>query len=228
MQPSGHDDNELPIEIETAPQVSASVIWLHGLGADGNDFVPIVRELRLPADLGIRFVFPHAPFRAVTINGGYVMRAWYDLFLDGSGLQQNSEHVRESVRTVARLIECEKGRGIEPSRVVLAGFSQGGAVALHAGLHLPPPVAGILALSAPIPDPEALTSAMGAANASTPVFLAHGSADPIVPFRLGQALWNHAQKRGLRVEWHEYPMAHTVCEAEITDMAAWLERILGA
>jgi phospholipase/carboxylesterase len=219
---------EPPIEIETGPAVAASVIWLHGLGADGNDFVPIVRELQLPERPFIRFLFPHAPFRAVTINGGYVMRAWYDLGIGPTGLQQNREHLHQSEQVVVGLVRREISRGVSPSQIVLAGFSQGGAVALRAGLRFQEALAGILALSAPVPDAAELMAEVNAANELTPLFLAHGYSDQVVPFKMGEMLRNQASARGLAMQWNEYDMAHSVCEDEIRDIAAWLGRVLSS
>jgi len=218
---------DAPIEVQTGAEPRASVIWLHGLGADGNDFLPIVSELDLPAETAIRFVFPHAPVRPVTINGGYPMRAWYDLALDAGGLQQNDEHVRESEGLVRALVRRERDRGVPNSSIVLAGFSQGGAVVLNAGLHYPEPLAGFLVLSAPVPDPDALMSETNVANEATPIFLAHGNQDKVVPYSMGQRLRTCIQGRGLDVEWHSYAMPHSVCPQEIQDISRWIERILG-
>lgn len=217
---------EPPVEIETAAAPAASIIWLHGLGADGHDFEGLVPELRLPADLAVRFVFPHAPHRPVTLNAGTVMRAWYDIGMDGQRLAQNTRHIAESAATVAELIEREKARGIPASRTVLAGFSQGGVIALTAGLRYPLPLAGILALSAPLVDAEGLARQVHPANATTPIFLAHGRHDPLVPFALAQRVHQTLLVRGLPVEWHEYPMPHSLCLEEVRDMSAWLGRVL--
>lgn len=219
---------EPPVEIETGPAPVASIIWLHGLGADGHDFEGLVPELRLPAHLAVRFVFPHAPFRPVTLNAGTVMRAWYDISMGEHGLAQNARHIEDSAETVAELIQHENARGIPTSRIVLGGFSQGGVIALTAGLRYPQPLAGILALSAPLVGAEGLADQVHPANATTPIFLAHGRQDPLVPISLGQRVYQTLRARDLPVEWHEYPMPHSVCLEEVRDMSAWLSRILAA
>ena len=215
-----------PIEIETAPQPTASVIWLHGLGADGRDFVPIVPELRLPSDLAIRFVFPHAPHRPVTINRGSVMRAWYDIAETEFGRQEDEAGIRESEQTVRRLIQRETERGIASERIVLAGFSQGGAVALHTGLRLPQRLAGILALSTYLPLADTLKAEAHPANADVPIFMAHGTDDPIIPLALGESSADLLTRRGANLEWRTYEMEHSVCLDEIQDIAGWLTRVL--
>ncbi len=216
------------VVIETGPQPVASVIWLHGLGADGHDFGSIVPELRLPADLPLRFIFPHAPYRPVTWNNGYVMRAWYDIGVTDRGFFHNIEHLREAEATVHQFVAEEAGRGIESSRIVLAGFSQGGAVVLHAGLHCASPLAGILCLSAPAPNLDQLVSGVAPANADTPIFLAHGEQDVIVPFQLAQQAHERLTAAGIDLEWHRYPtLGHGVCVDEIADISGWLRRVLG-
>ena len=215
-----------PIEIETAPQPTASVIWLHGLGADGRDFVPIVPELRLPSDLAIRFVFPHAPHRPVTINRGSVMRAWYDIAETEFGRQEDEAGIRESEQTVRGLIQRETERGIASERIVLAGFSQGGAVALHTGLRLPQRLAGILALSTYLPLADTLKAEAHPANDDVPIFMAHGTDDPIIPLALGESSADLLTRRGANLEWRTYEMEHSVCLDEILDIAGWLTRVL--
>lgn len=215
-----------PIELETGPQPVASVIWLHGLGADGQDFVPIVPELNLSQFPPLRFVFPHAPYRPVTLNGGYVMRAWYDIAITSRGFSQNPDHLRESEAGVRALIARENERGIPTTRIVLAGFSQGGAVVLHTGLRLNQPLAGILVLSAPVPHVAELMTEVDPANAAVPVFLAHGMADSLVPFSLAEKIRARLQQGGLPLEWHAYPMEHSVCPEELKDIARWLHRVL--
>src|SRR3989344_4276548 len=172
--------DEPAIEVETGSGPSASVIWLHGLGADGQDFEVIIPELRLPTQPVLRFVFPHAPYRPVTINGGYIMRAWYDIAMSERGLEQNLEHIRESKRILQGLIENEIQRGIACERIVLAGFSQGGAIALHTGLRYSKSLAGIMSLSAPVPFAESLMAEVDPANATIPVFMAHGTDDRMI------------------------------------------------
>jgi len=208
------------IEIETAPQPSSSVIWLHGLGADGNDFVPIVPELGLQGR-SIRFVFPHAPTQPVTINGGMVMRAWYDI-ADAAIRREDSAGIVASQARVEALIEREKARGIPASRIVLAGFSQGGAIALHTGLRHAERLAGVMALSCYLAIAERLADEAAPANRSVPIFMAHGLSDPIVPHARALESRAHLEDLGYAVEWHEYPMPHSVCMEEVNDIAAWL------
>ncbi|MHB8454486.1 MAG: alpha/beta hydrolase [Acidiferrobacterales bacterium] len=216
------EQQEPPLELLTGPKPSAAVIWLHGLGADGYDFEPVVRELGLPRGLAVRFVFPHAPFRAVTINGGHVMRAWYDIEMTETGFNQKMSHIRESEATVRQLIEREIERGIPADRMVLAGFSQGGAIALFTGLRFPQRLAGVLALSAPVPIAGNLMSHADQANTQVPIFMAHGTHDGIIPFAMGQAARNLLGAGGANIEWHEYAMEHSVCPAEIKDIGRWL------
>lgn len=216
-----------PIEIETGPEPTASIIWLHGLGADGHDFEPIVPELGLPGSLPVRFVFPHAPYRPVTVNGGATMRAWYDIAMDGRGFRQDEAHIRTSEQSLRRLIARERERGIDSRRIVLAGFSQGAAMALHTGLRYPEPLAGVMALSMPVPLPEQIASELHPANARVPVFLAHGTRDQVVPYSLGEYAQHLLEQLGLPVEWHSYPMEHTVSMKEVADIRAWLGRVLG-
>ena len=214
------------IELETRPDPDAAVIWMHGLGADGNDFVPIVGELELPEDLGIRFIFPHAPMRSVTINGGMVMRAWYDIV--GSDLTNRGDEagIRDSQRRIEQLIAREKARGIAASRLVLAGFSQGGVIALQAGLRHPERLAGIMALSTYLALPQALASEAHRANSDVPIFMAHGTADPMIRLDWADASRRALQAQGYAIEWHTYPMQHSVCIEEVGDLDAWLARVL--
>lgn len=219
------------IEIETGGNPTASVIWLHGLGADGSDFVPVVQELGLAQAPPIRFVFPHAPMRPVTINNGYVMRAWYDVSygdLEGKSRQADEQGVRASQTAIGELIEREADRGISNENIVLAGFSQGGAIALQTGLRYPRPLAGVLALSTYLPLAESFALEAAPANAKTPVFMAHGAQDPVVPYAMGSKSKELLGKMGYSVEWHEYPMQHSVCLEEIQDIGAWLCRVLAA
>ncbi|MBK7470091.1 MAG: dienelactone hydrolase family protein [Betaproteobacteria bacterium] len=214
------------IELETRPDPDAAVIWMHGLGADGNDFVPIVGELELPEDLGIRFIFPHAPMRPVTINGGMVMRAWYDIV--GSDLTNRGDEagIRDSQARVERLIAREVARGIAASRLVLAGFSQGGVIALQAGLRHPERIAGIMALSTYLALPQALAAEAHPANSDVPIFMAHGTADPMIRLDWADASRRALQAQGYAIEWHTYPMQHSVCIEEVGDLDAWLARVL--
>lgn len=217
---------DAPVVIETGPQPTACVIWLHGLGADGHDFEPIVPELQLPDTLPVRFVFPHAPHRPVTINGGYHMRAWYDIAMAPNGFRQDESQIRESEQQLRRLIDQQRERGLDSRRIVLAGFSQGAAMALHTGLRYPEPLAGIMALSMPIPLPDRIRDEMQPANARAPVFLAHGSGDRVVPFSLGEKARTLLGELGLAVEWHAYRMEHSVIPEEVADIRAWLLSVL--
>jgi phospholipase/carboxylesterase len=211
-----------------ATPASASVIWMHGLGADGHDFVPIVPELKLPASPGIRFVFPHARVRPVTLNMGMRMRAWYDIKTLTAEGRADEAGLRESAAVVESLIAAERAQGIESRQIVVAGFSQGGALALHTALRHAEPLAGILALSAYLPLQAMLAGELAEANRATPVLMCHGQFDPVLPLDLGVAACNWLRAAGYRVEWKEYPMQHQVCLPEIQDIAAWLRKILGA
>ncbi len=215
------------LERETAPDPRSSIIVLHGLGADGHDFLPIAQELDL-SDIGpVRYVFPHAPTRPVTINGGMVMRAWYDILgLDFTHRGEDEPGLRASQREVQALIEREVSRGVPAERIVLAGFSQGCAMALLTGLRHAERLAGIVGLSGYLPLALQTAAERQAANADTPVFLAHGRFDPVVPLAAGQATRQALQMLGHPVEWHEYAMPHSVCAEEIADLNAWLLKVL--
>ena len=210
------------IDQESGPDPGASVIVLHGLGADGNDFVPVARELDLSAAGAVRFVFPHAPVIPVTINGGYSMRAWYDIF--GADLVQREDEagLRKSLSGVDALIEREKSRGVPAHRIVLAGFSQGCAMALLTGLRHRERLGGIVGLSGYLPLAASTGAERNPANAATPVFLAHGRVDPVVPIARAIASRDALKALGYQVEWHEYPMAHSLCAQEIGDLNRWL------
>jgi len=212
------------IEFETGKAPRTSIIWLHGLGADGNDFAPIVPELDLPRT-PIRFVFPHAPIQAVTINGGMRMRAWYDI-LDAPIRREDERGVRASRVFVDALIAREKERGTPAHRLVLAGFSQGGAIALHTGLRRAERLAGIMALSTYVPLGEMLPTEATAANRDVPVFMAHGTYDPIIPLGKAEESRELLTSLGYRVEWHEYGMPHSVCPEELADIGAWLRGVI--
>lgn len=213
------------VEVTVGGEPRYAVIWLHGLGADGYDFEPIVPELKLAAS--VRFVFPHAPVRPVTINGGMPMRAWYDIIAFGAAAPQDEAGVRASGAYVSRLVAREAARGIPPERVVLAGFSQGGAIALFAGLREPRALAGILALSTYLPVADTLAAERSEANAAVPIFMAHGTADGVVPLTLGEASRRRLESLGYAVDWREYPMTHAVCAQEIADIGAWLQMRFG-
>jgi phospholipase/carboxylesterase len=214
------------IELETAPSPAASVIWLHGLGADGNDFVPIVPELGLPPAPALRFVFPHAPVRAVTINNGMRMRAWYDIAAADLNNRADIAGVRQSTEQVEALIAREKARGVPAARIVLAGFSQGGAIALYAGLRHAERLAGILALSTYLVQVDKLPAEAAAANRDAPIFMAHGTADPVVRFEWGVASRRALEGNGNPVEWHQYPIEHSLCLEEVRAIGAWLAKVL--
>lgn len=214
------------IEIETAPAPTAAVIWLHGLGADGNDFVPIVPELDL-SDMAIRFVFPHAPRQAVTINNGMVMRAWYDI-TDAAIRREDESGVRASQQRIDDLIAREQKRGIPASKVVLAGFSQGGAIALHTGLRCASKLAGVMALSCYLPLADKLGAEASEANRHVSIFMGHGLSDPIVAHNRAVESREILRKSGYRIEWHDYRMPHSVCAEEVADISAWLRKVLTA
>jgi phospholipase/carboxylesterase len=214
------------VEIEPTGAARSSVIWMHGLGADARDFEPIVPELRLPTELGIRFVFPNAPIRPVTVNGGMQMRAWYDVMSTDLPRREDPDGVYDSERAIYALLEREKQRGVPAERIVLAGFSQGGAMALHTGLRYPDRLAGILALSCYIPLANELNSERRPANQPTPIFMAHGDYDAVIPMHYGQQSCNLLKSLDYRVEWQDYGMGHEVCWEEIRDVAGWLARVL--
>jgi phospholipase/carboxylesterase len=214
------------IQIETAPNPTASVIWLHGLGADGNDFVPIVRELDLSGCPAIRFVFPHAPTMPVTINNGYVMRAWYDILGTDIARREDEAGLRKSQALVEQLIAQEKARGIAADQIVLAGFSQGCAMTLQTGLRHQEKLAGLLCLSGYLPIHATVQDERHSANHDTPIFLAHGRGDNVIPIDRAEKSRDMLQALGYKVEWHEYMMPHSVCEEEIEDIGAWLKRVL--
>lgn len=215
---------------ERAVAATAAVIWLHGLGADGHDFEPLVPELGL-RERGVRFILPHAPYQPVTVNAGQVMRAWYDIRLPD--LRANVDAgadvagIRAAVAAVGALIRREIAAGIAPERIVLAGFSQGGAIVLQAGLTWPQRLGGVLALSTYLAMPDELAREIGAANRATPVFIAHGSDDPIAPFALAEATRTRLEALGCPVEFRTYRMPHSVCLEEVAHIRAWLTRILG-
>ena len=215
------------IEIEPKTTARASVIWLHGLGADGNDFVPIVDELGLGADHGVRFVFPNAKTRPVTINNGMSMRAWYDIKGMAIADKQDAEGIHDSASEIEQLIAREVERGVATESIVIAGFSQGGAIALHTGVRHADRLAGIMGLSTYLPLAETVAAEASEANRATPILMAHGSHDPVVPVQLGQASRDQLLEAGYDVAWHEYPMQHQVCMPEIATIGRWLgERLL--
>jgi phospholipase/carboxylesterase len=209
------------VEIETGPAPRAAIVWMHGLGADGHDFEPIVPELGVPPDGAVRFVFPHAPLRPVTINQGYVMRAWYDVRADAGERREDEAGVRESQRQITALIGREATRGNSADRVILAGFSQGGAMALHVGLRHPERLAGVIALSCFLPLAGTVAGEASAANRETPFLMAHGTQDPLIPVARGRQARDLLLSLGYQVQWHEYPMPHAVCAEEIALIGGW-------
>ncbi|MEN3275116.1 MAG: phospholipase/carboxylesterase [Massilia sp.] len=214
------------IEIETAPNPTAAIIWLHGLGADGNDFVPLVRELNLTGLAGIRFVFPHAKTIPVTINGGYVMRAWYDITGAELTRREDETGLRDSQRDVEALIAREKARGIPASRIILAGFSQGCAMTLQTGLRHPEKLAGMLCLSGYLPLHTHVPHERTEESIDTPIFMAHGRQDHVVPFTRAEQSCDILKELGYTIEWHEYQMQHSLCFEEVQDISAWLRKVL--
>jgi phospholipase/carboxylesterase len=214
------------IEKETGPHPTASIIVLHGLGADGNDFVPVAQQLDLASIGPVRFVFPHAPVMPVTINGGYAMRAWYDILGTELVLREDEAGLRQSLAQVEALIAREKSRGVAPGRIVLAGFSQGSAMALLTGLRHAERLAGVVGLSGYLPLAATTAAERHDANSFTPVFMAHGQMDNVVPIQRAKASRDALKALGYPVEWHEYPMAHSVCAQEIADLNRWLLGVL--
>lgn len=216
------------IEIETAPSPTAAVIWMHGLGADGHDFAPIVRELDLSGCHGIRFIFPHAETMPVTINNGYVMRAWYDILGMDLVRREDAHGLRASQQRINDLIQHEISRGIPAAQIVLAGFSQGCAMTLQTGLRYPQPLAGFMCLSGYLPLADTLAEERHAANQHTPIFMAHGRGDNVVQINRAEASRDVLQQLGYTIEWHEYMMQHSVCAEEVDDISRWLQQVLKA
>jgi len=214
------------IELETSPNPTCSVIWLHGLGADGNDFVPIIPELHLPANPAIRFVFPSAPSMPVTVNGGYVMPAWYDIIGRNLMDQEDADGIKRSAASIIELIEREVERGIDYRHIALAGFSQGCAMALYIGLRLPHQLAGIIALSGYLPLASSFNLEKHFANQSMPIFMAHGTYDPVVALDRAQASHSLLEKLGYQIDWNEYPMEHSVNPEELNDISHFLQEVL--
>lgn len=220
--------NALPyVEINPQGPVKATVIWLHGLGDSGHGFAPIVPELKLPDSMGIRFVFPHAPERPVTINNGMRMRAWYDIKSMDFDKRADLTGVRESAEQVSELIDAEIASGVPAEKIVLAGFSQGGVIALHLGPRLDKKLAGIMALSTYMCEPTLLKAEALKFNQQTPIFMAHGEQDEVVPVIMGKSAFTTLQHQGYDVSWQSYPMQHNVCMAEIHTISAWLQARLG-
>jgi phospholipase/carboxylesterase len=214
------------VEVNPKSQPKAAVIWLHGLGDSGNGFAPIVPELKLPDELGIRFVFPHAPIRPVTINNGMEMRAWYDITNMDFNNRADSQGVKESADLVADLIEDEIASGIPADKIVLVGFSQGGVVALHLGTRYAKTLGGIMSMSSYMSEPEKLAAEAHPANKDTSIFVAHGTHDDVVPVFMGNAAFKVLESNGYSVTWHEYAMQHNVCMQQLNDVSAWLQQKL--
>jgi len=216
------------LEIEPKSPADAAVIWLHGLGADGHDFYPIVPELKLPNSLSIRFIFPHAPKRPITINQGMRMRAWYDIKEFGLAPRQDEEGIRDSEKKIFALLEKERSRGIAPQRTILAGFSQGAAMALHCGMRFSPRIAGIMALSGYLVLPDKARDEIPSESLNIPIFMAHGNQDPVVPHAYGMLSKETLEQLGAtEISWHSYPIAHSVFDPEIRDISQWLQKVLG-
>jgi phospholipase/carboxylesterase len=216
------------VVLEPATPASAAVIWLHGLGADGHDFVPIVPELRLPDALSIRFIFPHARVRPVTINNGYEMRAWYDIKALALGGPEDEAGIRESENAVRTLIQTQRDAGIATNRIAIAGFSQGGAIALQTALRYPQRLAGVLALSTYLPLRQTIAAEVSQANRDIPLTMCHGNYDAVVPLQLGAMSRDVLRAQGYTLDWREYPMAHEVSMPEIADIAKWFINVLGS
>lgn len=214
------------IVVDTAPNPTVSIIWMHGLGADGNDFVPLVRELDLSGLPAIRFVFPHANTMPVTINGGYVMRAWYDIVGTDLVRREDEAGLRASQVQVEALIAREKARGVPASRIILAGFSQGCAMTLQTGLRHPEPLAGLMCLSGYVPLSAKLEAERSEASLTTPIFMVHGQHDGVIPIARATASRDQLIALGYKVEWHDYPMQHSLCQEEVDHIGAWLKKVL--
>jgi phospholipase/carboxylesterase len=215
------------IELNTGAEPHATIIWMHGLGADGWDFVPIVRELPLPPGLPLRFIFPHAAERPVTINNGYVMRAWYDIAMNDISRLPDERGIRESQLEIERLIARERDRGMDTTRIVLAGFSQGGAIALQTGLRHANRLAGIVAMSTYLALEDSLDAEASSANKTIPIFMGHGTEDQVVPLQLAQISRAALEKRGYDVDWQTWPMPHAVCPEEVQAIAEFIVRVVG-
>lgn len=214
------------IELETAPNPAIAILWLHGLGADGSDFVPMVDQFKAAGCPPIRFIFPHAPMIPVTVNNGYVMRAWYDILGADLTRREDEAGVRASQAAIEELIHAQLARGIASERILLAGFSQGCAMTLQTGLRFPQKLAGLLCLSGYLPLSNAVAAERSPANQDTPIFMAHGTMDPVVPIDRAVAARTTLAGLGYAVEWHQYPMPHSVCPQEVGDISAWMMRVL--
>lgn len=214
------------IIIDTRPDPESAVIWLHGLGADGNDFVPVVEQLQIPSHVGIRFIFPHAPVRPITINQGYPMPGWYDISSQSIVDEEDEAGIKESSAILKQLCEEQEANGISADNIVIAGFSQGGAIALHCGCRYPKPLAGIMALSTYLPLPDTLADEISETAIETPVFMAHGRQDEVVAYEHGIRSKELLDEYNIDVHWHEYDMGHAVCGEEISHIRQWLMDVL--
>lgn len=213
------------IELNPNNIATHSIIWLHGLGADGNDFVPIVPALNLPSTISVRFIFPHAPIMPITINNGYEMRAWYDIAHTHLDRKYDEDGIATSQMLINALLSDEEARGIPAKNIILAGFSQGAVMALTTGLCYQKKIGGIIALSGYLPMPDQILHTATIANRSTPIFMAHGSQDPMVPVSLGETAKNILQQAGYQITWRSYPMPHTVATEEIQDISTWIQSV---
>ncbi len=219
-------ESEAAVTLTPTTTPRAAVIWLHGLGADGHDFVPLVPELHLPATLAVRFVFPHASHRPVTLNNGYVMRAWYDIKALAFQAEEDAAGIHASEQLVRQLIQAELDAGIPAARIVIAGFSQGGAIALHTALRYPQRLAGVMPLSTYLPLRDTLAAQASATNRDVPMLMCHGRQDPVVPLLLGERSRDMLQSLGYSVDFRVYDMPHSVCADEVRDISSWLVRVL--
>lgn len=220
-------NNTLPcVEINPTTKRTTSIIWLHGLGADGNDFTPIIPELNLPKSSSVRFIFPSAPIRPVTINNGYQMRAWYDITSIGSERTSDTAGIAQSINAINALIERELASGLASTNIILGGFSQGAAIALMTFLDYPQPLAGVIALSAYLPMQQASLQQAKAANKQTPIYIAHGTEDMMVPYALGKSTYAALKEAGYTPTWHSYPMGHAVCQEEIRDIGKFITTLI--
>jgi phospholipase/carboxylesterase len=227
--PHSATESESHVILNPSAAPAAAVIWLHGLGADGYDFVPVVEELKLPATLPVRFIFPHARQRPVTINNGYVMRAWYDIkSLGGGNRVEDDAGIRESADVVGKYIEEQIAAGIDANRIVIAGFSQGGAIALHTALRYPRRLAGIMALSTYLPLQNSVAAEASGANRDIPILMCHGTYDQVVPAAMGVASRDVLRKLNYAIDWQTYPMEHSVCMEEISVISSWLQKQLAS
>ena len=214
------------VTLQPASPATSSIIWMHGLGADGNDFVPMVPELRLPISLNVRFVFPHATMRPVTWNNGYVMRAWYDIKALGLKAEEDASGIHQSEQSIRRLIQHELDQGIAANKIVIAGFSQGGAMALQVALRYPQRLAGVMPLSTYLPLRDTLADEANVANKDIPILMCHGRQDPVVPYQLGDDSRKLLEAQGYLVDFRSYNMPHSVCAEEVADVSQWLQQIL--